>query len=130
MQYLDWGRSSAGPRSGKVAALYVELGSGKRGGLRRAALSRRIRSTAQRSHQPLPLQGHGQARQNVRMGSDGPRTRRLGGTIQGAQAQRLSRRGEPGNTLAWRRHSGKIIAEKLVWNEETFARSRCHNGMK
>src|SRR5882762_3976297 len=58
------------------------------------------------------------------MGGDGPRCYRLGRAVQGAEARRLSFRGEPGDPLARRGHTRGIDAAELGRDEKRAARSR------
>jgi hypothetical protein len=120
-------RSCQGPGRSNVAQSDAELGSGQRRRAWREAVSRRLRSSSQRPHRPLPLQRCRQkTRRHLRLGSHGPRHHRLGRPIQGAQTRRLPLGRKPGNALARCRHAGRIDATELGRHEERIAGCRCN----
>src|SRR6266436_8283979 len=117
MQYRHRRGGSEGSHRGTVPVLHAELGPRQCRHPRRKALSRRLRSSAQRPDRPLPLQGRDQNSQGLRVGGDQPWLDRLGGPVRRSQARWVSSRGEPGNSLAWCRHSGSLLHSELGRDE-------------
>ena len=107
-----------------IPGFHAQLGPRQRRHVRRDAISRRLQSAAQKPHRSLPLQRRDQNGQGRGMGRHRQRHDRLGGSIQSSQARRLSPRGEPGNSLARRRHSRSFNHRELGRNERCAGESR------
>ncbi len=121
LQYSDCGGSRQGAKRREVTLSHAELGPRECRSQRRDTLSRRLQSPAERSNRPLPLQRRGQARHEVRLGTDGWRVHRLGRTVQGPRTRRLSSSGQPRNSLERRRNGGEIVAPELGGDERLVA---------
>ncbi len=80
--------------------------------------SRRLGHASEEPHSSLPLQECDQERRRQnRLGSGRQGLHRLDGSIQGPQTGRLRRCGQPGDTLAWRRHARGVHAGQLGGDE-------------